>query len=187
MQERHHEERRNDTDGDVDEEAPSPGIVIRDPSTKCWAKCRRDNDAKEEDGLYQPLLLSREDLPDRGLGRREECRATRALQNAPAHELDEARRRTTEERRDHEDDDRRREVVPPSEHHGQIRGDWEDDDVREDVAGADPADLLLGGAEVAGHLGESHIDDGGVEHLHDRGGDEGQENEPPILFDRIGI
>ena len=42
------------------------------------------------------------------------------------------------------------------------------------------------GAEIAGHLGQGHVDDRGVQHLHDRGGDQAEQDQPPIAHD-VGL
>src|ERR1019366_6151637 len=80
-------------------------------------------------------------------------------------------------------DDREGQVVPAPEAGGEERRHWQDDDVGEDVAGADPGDLFLRGAEVAGHVRQGNVDDGGVEHLHDGRGDQAEEDEPAIAVD----
>ena len=187
LEKRRHQERRRDGDRHVDEEAPVPGVVVGDPAAERGPERRRDDDAEQEDRLDQALLLAREDLPDRGLRGREQRRAAGALDDAPDHELDQRVRGAAEKRGDREQDDRGGEVAPAAEPLGEERGHRQDDDVREDVAGADPADLLLGGAEIPGHLRQRHVDDRGVEHLHDRGGDEAEQDEPAGAPDALGF
>ena len=143
---------------------------------------RRDDDAEDEDGLHHPLLFAREDLAQRRLRGRQERRAARALHHAPQHELAETVRRAAEERRDHEQDDRDRQVVLAPERRREERGHRQHDDVRQDVAGAHPRDLLDRRAEVARHLRQRDVDDRGVEHFHDRGGDQAEQDDPPVLI-----
>src|SRR5204863_4311319 len=80
-------------------------------------------------------------------------------------------------------DDRGDEVPAPSEPLGEERGHGQHHDVGQDVPGGHPADLLLGSAQIPGHLGQRDVYDGGVEHLHDRGGDQAQQDEPAVLID----
>src|SRR4051812_36685467 len=87
VQERSYQECRRQADWDVDEEAPAPCVIVRDPSAERRPERRRDNDAEQEDGLHNSLLLAREDLPDRGLRSRQQCRTTCALQQTEEHEL----------------------------------------------------------------------------------------------------
>ena len=42
-------------------------------------------------------------------------------------------------------------------------------------------------AEVAGHLRQRDVDDGGVEHLHDRGRDQAEQDEPAVRNGFVGV
>ncbi len=61
---------------------------------------------------------------------------------------------------------------------GEERRHRQDDDVGQDVGRADPGHFLARRAQIAGHLRQRDVDDGGVEHLHHRRGDEAGEDEP---------
>ena len=163
-----------------------PARVVGDPAAERRPERRRDDDAEQEDRLHHALLAPRKDLAQRGLRRREQRRAAGALHEPPEHEL----RRgcvdsAAQHRRDDEDDDREREVALAAEHLGEERRHRQDDDVGEDVGGADPGDFLARGAEVAGHLRQRDVDDGGVEHLHDRGRDQAEQDEPARARDGL--
>src|SRR4051794_40625007 len=105
MQEGPNEECRRDANRHVDEKAPSPAVVIRDPSAERGAERRRDDDTDHEDRLDHGLLFLGEDLPQRRLSGGEKGGPAGALNQAIDDELPERRRRPAREGRDDEQDD----------------------------------------------------------------------------------
>ena len=186
LQEGRDQERGRDPDRDVDEEAPVPLVIIGDPSPEGGSERRRDDHAQQEDGLHHPLLLEGEDLAQGRLRGGQQRGPARALHDAPEDQLDQGMRGAAEEGGDHEEQDRERQVALPAEALGEERRHGQKDDVREDVTGADPADLLVRGPQVPGHRGQRDVDDRGVEHLHDRRSDETEQDQPAIAGDEGG-
>ena len=74
-------------------------------------------------------------------------------------------------------------VVAPAERGRQKGGHRKDNDVGKDVACGNPGHFLKRGSQVARHLGQGHVDDGAVQHLHDGRRDQADENDPSILAD----
>ena len=100
-------------------------------------------------------------------------------------QLDQSPGRAAEERGDDEEQDRERQVVLAPEPIGQPGGHRQDDDVGQDVPRGDPGDLVGGGVEVAGHLRQGDVDDGGVQHLHDGRRDQSNQDDPAEVQVRI--
>ena len=177
------EEGGDQADGQVDEEDPGPGVVVGQPAAEHGRDGGGDDDAQAEDGLHHALLLGGKISSSVAWAVESNAPPPTPLQDAPEDEFTQGTRRAAEEGRQDEQQDGRDQVALAPEPRRQPGGQGQDDDDAEDIAGADPADLVGGRAEVAAHLGQGDVDDGGVQRLHDDGADEADQNDPAVGAD----
>ncbi len=163
------QQQRDDAEGDVDVEDPRPREHVGDVAAEGGPERGADHDADAEDRHRGAVLAGREHFVEHRLRGREQRAAAQALDDAPGHQLGERVGVAAEERGDGEQRDRAGEVAAAPEERGQPAGDRQHDDVGDDVAGRDPGDLVERGAQVPHHVGDRHVDDAGVDQLHDRG------------------
>ena len=181
------QEQRQDAHGDVDEEDPSPGVVVGDPAAQGRADDRRHDDAHAVGGHGQALLGPRETLDQDRLARRLQRPAARPL---------EMRKNTSHPRlgarphseRPHREEDHAGHVEPlAAEERREPPAQGQDDRVGDQVRRQDPRRLVDAGRQVRGDVRQGDVGDRAVEHLHegrqhDRHGDDpGVDARPPDL------
>ena len=149
----------------VDVEDPGPGIVVGDPAAQGRAEGGPDHHAHAEDGHGRAGLAR---------GKTSKRMACAVEISAPPPMPCTMRQKTrscergrmaAEERCEGEEGDRAGVVVAPPEPLREPAGERQDDDVRHDVAGAHPGDLLERGAEVPHHVRDRDVHDAGVHQL----------------------
>ena len=141
------------------------------------AEGRADDDAHRENALRLALFLDGIGLAQDGLRRRDQAAAAQALHDAPQDELGQRAAEAAHERRQGKDRDRGRVVLAPAEAHLQPRRDRNDDDVGDDVAGADPGRLIDAGTEVPLDVRQCDVDDRDVDDLEQRRRHDGDRDE----------
>ena len=101
------------------------------------------------------------------LGRRLQCAAADALHDAPEHERPHIAGGAAHKRTYREDGERQGVKLFASEQRRQPTVKRHDDDVREDIAGRDPSDLIGRRSQIARHVRQRDVDDRRVDDRHD--------------------
>jgi len=96
------EKERKDADGNIDEEDPAPGVVIRNPAAERRSDDGRDDDPHAVDGHAHALFFAGKAFNQNGLRDGLEAAAARALQYAKQHKEREAGSQPAKKRADHE-------------------------------------------------------------------------------------
>ncbi|EAU64574.1 conserved hypothetical protein [Stigmatella aurantiaca DW4/3-1] len=116
------------------------------------------------------MLLARVAGEEDGLGGRNDGAAANALEDAEGHERGQVPRQPTQHAGGREHEDGEREVTPEAEATLQPPRHGDDDHVGHHVARGHPGDLIQRGAKARPDVVERHVDDGDVEHRHQRRG-----------------
>ena len=166
-----HEDRepggRQDAEGQIDEEHPSPGIGIREPAAERRAHDRSEHDAHAPDRHRRAAPSRRKDVEHDGLRERYQRRAEHTLQQAVCHHLLDRQRHAAQHRSEGETggaDDEQLLAPETSRHPAERRSH---DRGRDDVGGQHPVDLVLRRRQRALHVRQGDVGDGRVERLHD--------------------
>ena len=175
---RHHQ--RRDADRQVDVEDPSPAVGIGQPSAEDGPQNRGDDDAEPPEAHGLAALLGRERLQENRLRERLHRAAGRALDQAERDERGEVRRQPAQQRRDGEAGDRRHQQPLAAEVAREPARHRQDDRVGDEIRRQDPRGFVDGRREVARDVGQRHVDDGRVEHLHEGREHDGDRDDPRV-------
>jgi acetyl esterase/lipase len=169
----------------IDEERPTPGQRVGQPAPKAGAQDRAQHDAHRSDGHGMAALVRRISVGEDGLRQRHQGRAEGALQQAEQDDLRQILGQAAEHGGGHEADDGDGEIAAPAEAIAEIAGQGHHDRRRDQIAGQHPTDLVAAGAQLALHVRQRDVDDGGVQRLHDgRGHDRHRQQQTPALRHR---
>ena len=174
------EEEREDADGDVDEEDPTPVVVIGDPAAKDGPDGGGGDDGYRVEGEGGGAFSRREGVYEDGLFDGGEAAAADALQDAREKHNAQGGGDSAEEGCDGEERHAGHVVGLAAEDAGEPGGHGQNDGVGDEVGGKDPGDFVVGAAETAGDVGEGDVGDGGVEQLHEGGQGDGEGDDPGI-------
>ena len=155
------------TDGEIDEENPTPGIIEGDPSAQGRANSGRDDGGDAVECECQTALLRRKSVGENGLRHRLKPAAACALQDAEQKKEAQARRDTTEQRTHSKEEQAGHEKPLPAQCTRQPAADRQHDGVRDQIRSQDPRALVVAGAQISGHVGQGDVGDAGVEDLHE--------------------
>ena len=167
-----------EADGQVDVEDPAPGPVVRDPPAQRRPEDGPHHDADAPDGHGEAALAHREDLPQDGLGQRDQGPAPNTLEHPCNDEKGQVGGQPREEGADREDRgaDQKEPAAPDVAREPSRGGD--DDGVGGQIGGDDPGHFLHAGRQRALHVREDHVGDAGVDDLHHRDQHGGERDEP---------
>ncbi len=167
-QENREADRRQDAEGQIDEEHPAPRIGVGQPAAERRPHDRPEHDAHAPDRHGRAAPGRRKDVEHHRLAEGHQCRAEYALQQAVGDHLLDRKGDATQHRGDGEAggaDDEQLLAAEARRHPAERRGH---DRRGDDVGGQHPVDLILGRRQRALHVGQGDIGDGRVERLHDR-------------------
>ncbi len=166
-----------DPDGHVDQEDPSPTVLVGDPSPERRADNRRDEGRQAKERHRNALLFPGEGVQQHALAAGLQTAARQALDNAKQDKLTEAAGHPAQCGTEGEYGYRQQEVVSPTQMRAQPAGDRQDNGVGGKVAGENPFTIIDRRRQAAGDIPKCDNRDRGIEHLHerrhhDRGGQE---------------
>ena len=167
VDEPHAKDQREDADRHVDEEDPVPADPLGQESAGKQTQRTAARDDKREDAhrlgaLDRLLKLGDDDGDDHP--RRE--RATKALEEPTDDEVIGALGEPAADRRHRKQEDAREEDLAAADQVAEATGNQEEASVRDQVRVDHPGQVGLGKTKVALHVGQRHVDDGGVDHDH---------------------
>ena len=183
------QEEGQNTDRNVDEEDPAPGEVVGDPAAERGSDGGREDGDQAIEGKCLAALLRLEAVGHDGLGHGLHSAAAGALQYAKDEQHGQRGSHAAKKAGDGKNHDAEHEKITPAHHARGPGADGQHDGVRDQVAGQHPGALIGGSAERAGDVGQGHVCDGGVQHLHERGQRHGGGDDPgidPGFPDRAG-
>ncbi len=152
----------------VDEEDPSPVVVIRDPPAQRRPDRRRAHHRQPVQGKCLPPLLRRKRIRQNRLFRRRQPASAGSLNHPEEHQPAQRRRQPAQHGADPEQHHADHvELLAPDEGR-QIRRGRQNNRIRHQVAGQHPGRLVVARAQRPGNMRQRHVGDGGVQHLHKR-------------------
>ena len=163
---RNHQDSKN-SDGNVDVEGPSPGVLIREPATESWAEDGSDDDAESKDGHRGAALLRRKTFQEDGLRNWLQSAAARSLNGARDQNPTKTRGGAAEERRDRENYDADEQKILAAEPLGEPAAGRKNHRVGDQIAGQHPRGFASGGGKAAGYVRQSDRSDGSVQDFHE--------------------
>ncbi len=162
------QEEGQQADRHVKKEDPAPIEVVGDVATQRRADRRGDDHRQAIHGEGLPALLRGKGIRQDGLFTGRKTAAAHALQDPAEDQNRQTRRQSTQRGREteqrHADHVK---LLPPNER-GHVGAGRQNDGVRDQVRRQDPGGFVLRGAKAARDVRQSHIRDGGIEHLHKR-------------------
>ena len=156
-----------DSERQVDEEHPAPGIGIGEPAAERRPHDRPEHHAHAPDRHRRAALGRRKDIEHHRLAERHQRRAEHALQQPVGDHLLDRERDAAQHRGDGEPggaDDEQLLAAEAGRHPAERRGH---DRGGDDVGGQHPVDLVLRRRQRALHIGQGDVGDRRVERLHD--------------------
>ena len=177
---------RGDADRAVDQEAPAPGQIVREPPAERRPDHRRHHhrDAEQREALA--ALLRREGVRQDRLSDRHHAAAAETLQDAEEQQRIQvpgmrAHHRAHGEQRQADQEERLAAEAAREEAAGR-----QGDGVGDQIGRHHPGRLVLADPHAAGDIGQHHVGDGGVEHLHEGRERDQDRDQPRIGFGRRG-
>lgn len=167
-----------ETDGQRDEEDPRPVEVIDDVAAEHRAECGADHHDHARERHGHPLLGLRERLTEDGLLGRLHGAPSEPLEDAERDELRKRARESAQAASEQEEAEAQHVDALLPEAATEERDQRHEEDRRDRVTRREPGDLLKGRAYGPLNLGKRHVDDGGVEHAHDRSAADRSSDEP---------
>ena len=168
--------------GDVDEEDPAPVEVLDEVAAERRPQHRRHDGGDGGHREGGAALGGREGVEDDGLLVRLQPAAEEALEGAEHDELPEALRDAAQEREDREHDQADDEVALAADRVRQPARDRQHDAVGDEIGGQRVGGFVGRGRERAGDVGQRHVDDGGVQDLHEGRQRHRDGDEPGLYF-----
>src|SRR3984893_15014088 len=162
------ENQRNDTDGNVDEEDPSPAPVIGDPAAEGRSDGGSGNNSHAIEREGSRPLVRRKCVHEDGLFDGSQTAATNSLQNAEKDQHAKARRKTTEQRTYGKQRHANHVVALAAKDAAKPCGERQNDGVRNEITGQHPGAFVRADGQSASDVGKRHVGDGGVQKLHER-------------------
>ena len=162
------EKQRQDTDGNVDEEDPTPVVIVGDPAAEDGPDGGRGDNGDGIQSEGAGPLGRRESVDQDGL--LNGCKATSsdALQDA-RHEHDVERGcDAAEEACDGEETHAGHVVVLAAEYARKPGRHGQDNSVRDEIRGKDPSDFVKGAAKASCDIRQRYVGNGRVEQFHKR-------------------
>src|SRR5208337_1493571 len=148
-----------DSDGNVDEEDPAPGVVVCDPAAQSGSDDGRSDDAHAIDGHGHALLFARKALDEDGLGDGLQAAAARSLQDAEEHQQGQAGGKAAEQRADDENEHTTHVEAFAAKEPREPSSQRKNDGVGNQVGGEHPGALVNAGGEAAGDVRKSDVGD----------------------------
>ena len=163
------EEKRDDADGDVEEEDPAPVEAVGDVAAECWADCGCADDCQaiHREGLS--ALGWRKGIGEDGLFGGREAAAADSLQDPAKDKNGQRWREAAQGGADAEERDADHVELLASDEGGHVGAGREDDGVGDKIRGEHPGGFVLRCAEASRDVGQGDVGDGGVKHLHEGG------------------
>jgi hypothetical protein len=174
------EDEREDSDGDVEEEDPAPGIVVDDPAADGGAENRRGDDGDSVDGESHGALLRREGVGEDGLLAGLEASTGCTLEDAEEDEHRQAEGKAAEQGGEGEEEDAGHVEALATDAIGDPAGDGQDHGIGDEVAGEDPGGFLETGPQGAADVRHGDVGNGGIERLHEGGQSYGDCDSPGV-------
>ncbi len=169
---------RQDPDGDVDEEDPAPVQVLDQVAAERRPEHGRHHGRHGGHPEGRPALGGRERVENDRLLARLQAAAEEALHQAEHDDLAQALRDAAQEGRHREHRDADQEVALAPDRVGEPAGDGQDDAVGDEIGGERVGRLVARGGERPRDVGQRHVDDRGVEDLHE-GGERHRDGDQP--------
>ena len=155
-------------DRHVDQEDPSPTVLVRDPSAEGRADHRRDQGGEAKERHRNALLFRGEGVQQHALAGGLQTAAREALDDAEQDQLAEAAGHPAQRGSQGEYGDRQQEVVAPTQMRAQPASDRQNNGVGGKVAGEHPFTVIDRRRQAAGDIPKCDHRDRGIEHLHER-------------------
>ena len=174
------EDEGDDADRDIEEEDPTPGIVVDDPAADGGTEDGRGDDGDSIDGEGHAAFLRREGVGEDGLLAGLESAAGCALKDSKEDEHAKSGGDAAEKRCDGEKKDAGHVKALASHTVGNPAGDGQDHGVGDEIAGQDPGGFFGACAERSADVGHGDVGDGGVEGLHEGGKGDGDGDGPGV-------
>ena len=155
--------------GNVDEEDPSPGVVVGNPAAQRGADDGRHDHAHAVDRHRHALFFLGEAFHQNRLRNGLQRATSRALEDAEEDQQAEAGSHAAQEGAGGEDDHTGHIETLAAENRREPTGERQHDRVRNQVGGEHPGALVDAGGEIAGDVRQRDVGDTGVEHFHEGG------------------
>ncbi|CCJ76454.1 200 kDa antigen p200, putative [Cronobacter muytjensii 530] len=159
----------SDADRHVDKEDPAPVVVIADPAAEDRAADggddHRHRPQRQRDGALGRRVVAQQQT----LGKRDQRPGHNPLNHAEENQHVQAVGDTACPGGDGESDGGPDEQTHLADASSEPAGNRDRDGVRHPERGDNPGALTQRGAQVTGNRRDSHVGDGGVQHLHERG------------------
>ncbi len=171
---------REQADRTVDQKAPVPGDIVGQPAAERRPDHRRDHhgDAEQREGLA--ALFRREGSRQDRLRDRHHAAAAEALQDAEQQQRLQIPGKSAQHRAHGEQRQADQEEALAAEQPGEEAAGRQGDGVGDQIGGHHPGRLVLADPHAAGDVGQRHVGDGGVEHLHE-GGERDHDGDQPRI------
>ena len=172
---------RKKSDRAVDQKAPMPGVIVREPAAKDRAddRCHNDRNAEQRESLA--AFFRRKGIRQDRLRHRHHAAAAKTLQDAKQQQRLQIPRQTAKHRACGEQSEADHEERLATEQLARKLLAVRTDRVGDQVGGHHPGGFVLAHPHAAGDVGQRDVGDGGVEDLH-----EGRERDQHGDQPRIG-
>ncbi len=161
------EQHRQDAEGQVDQEDPSPVQQVGEEAAQGGPQGRAGDDPQAEYRLGEALAVLGHGFKQDRLGFCQQPAPQQPLDDAPGHQPGQGRRQAAEHRGGGQAGHGEHEVAAAAIAVGQEGGEGQDHHVGDAVAGHHPAHLRQGGPQLRLDRGHGHVDDARVEHLQE--------------------
>ena len=175
------EKNRDRADRHVDEENPAPARLVGDVAAERRPQHRRDDGGDGRDAESRAALGRREGVEDDRLLIGLHPAAKEALRQTEDDELRQTAGYAAQKRAHREHADADQEIALAAQEIAEPAGDGEHDAVGDEIGGQRPCRFVRARRETAGDMRQRHIDDGGVENLHEGRERDGDRDQPGII------
>jgi hypothetical protein len=176
---------RNRSEREIDEEAPAPGRVVREPAAHRGAEHGRGREDGSGEALPLAAETGRDDVADRGDRQWDEAACAEALDRAAGDQHPHRHRESADDRADGEERDSEQEERPAAVDVRQLSVQRHGDGGAQHVRREDPG-VMLESAEIGGDPRQGGGDDRLVEGRKQHAEHEPEEHDQgPALAERI--
>ena len=170
----------------VDQKAPVPRQIVGQPAAEGRPDHGRHHDRDAEQREALGALLRREGIRKDRLRDRHHAAAAQALHDAEYQQRLEIPRKSAQHRACGEQRQADQEEALAAEQPREERAGRQDNSVGDQIGGHDPGRLVIAHPHAACDIGQSHVRDRGVEHLHESG-DRDEDGDQPWAGTRAGL
>ena len=172
---------RDRADRHVDEKNPAPARLVGDVAAERRPQHRRDDGGDGRDAESRGAFGRRECVEDDRLLIRLHPAAKEALRQTEDDELRQTAGYAAQKRAHREHADADQEIALAAQEIAEPSGNGEHDAIGDEIGGERPCRFVRARRETAGDVRQRHIDDGGVENLHEGRERDGDRDQPGVI------